>query len=140
MIEQYQAANNAYKNPFATEFALLRTTDGGTARMGNSYDTRGPEIETGRVYGQRGVMAGHGYDGLEKKLPNLERPPLPANVDPGHHGGSSGHLMHEFVKTILEDRKPMVDIRLALNMTVCGIIAHQSALKDGRRMKIPQFA
>ena len=39
--------------------------------------------------------------------------------------------MNEFVTAILEDRKPMVDITLALNMTVAGIVAHQSAGKGG---------
>lgn len=33
----------------------------------------------------------------------------------------------------------LVDIALALNLTVSGIVAHQSALKDGEWMKIPQF-
>jgi len=80
------------------------------------------------------------YSGLEKSLPNLERPPLPPTVDAGHHGGSSGRLMHEFVTAILEDRKPMVDIALALNMTVAGIVAHDSAVKGGELLKIPQFA
>jgi hypothetical protein len=47
--------------------------------------------------------------------------------------------MNEFVTAILEDRKPLVDIALALSMTVPGIVAHQSALKNGERMKIPQF-
>jgi hypothetical protein len=32
-----------------------------------------------------------------------------------------------------------VDVGLALNMTVAGIVAHQSALKDGERLKIPQY-
>jgi hypothetical protein len=48
--------------------------------------------------------------------------------------------MNEFVMSILEDRKPLVDIAQALNMTVAGIVAHQSALKDGELMKIPQYA
>jgi len=47
--------------------------------------------------------------------------------------------MNEFVTAILQDRKPLVDIALALNMTVAGIVAHQSALKDGEWMKIPQY-
>jgi hypothetical protein len=34
----------------------------------------------------------------------------------------------------------MVDIVAALNLTVAGVVAHQSALKDGELMKIPQFA
>ena len=47
--------------------------------------------------------------------------------------------MNEFVTAILEDRKPLVDIAMALNLTVPGIVAHQSALKNGERMKVPQF-
>jgi hypothetical protein len=40
---------------------------------------------------------------------------------------------------ILQDRKPLVDITTALNLTVAGIVAHQSALKGGETMKVPQF-
>ena len=47
--------------------------------------------------------------------------------------------MNEFVTAILEDRQPLVNIALALNMTVAGIVAHQSALKDGQLLKIPQY-
>ena len=47
--------------------------------------------------------------------------------------------MNEFVTAILQDRKPLVDIAQALNMTVAGILAHRSALKDGELLKIPQF-
>jgi hypothetical protein len=47
--------------------------------------------------------------------------------------------MSEFVAAILENRKPLVDVALALNLTVAGIVAHQSALKGGERIKIPQY-
>ena len=47
--------------------------------------------------------------------------------------------MNEFVTAILQDRKPLVDIAVALNMTVAGIVAHQSAVKHGKLMKIPQY-
>ena len=57
----------------------------------------------------------------------------------GSHGGSHGYLTDEFVTAILQDRAPLVDIVMALNLTVAGIVAHQSALKDGELMKIPQF-
>jgi hypothetical protein len=59
---------------------------------------------------------------------------------PGGHGGSHGYLMSEFVDAILRDRKPWVDVAQALNMTVAGIVAHQSALKDGELLKIPQYS
>ena len=47
--------------------------------------------------------------------------------------------MDEFVTAIPADRKPLVDIAMALSLTVAGIVAHQSALQNGELMKIPQF-
>ena len=140
LVKNLQPQNNRYKNPFGTEIALLRTSEGGMARMAVSWDTPGYEGEMGRVRGQRGSMIGMSYVGEEKKLPDLQCPPLPPSVAPGGHGGSHGHLMNEFVTAILEDRKPLVDITQALNLTVAGIVAHQSALKGGELLKIPQFA
>jgi hypothetical protein len=138
-VKHCQPANNRCRNAFGTETALLRTSEGGMARMIVSKDTPGPFSESGRARGQRGSFHGK-YEGLEKNLPDLNRPPLPRNVKPGGHGGSHGFLMNEFVASILQDRRPMVDVVHALNMTVAGIVAHQSALKDGELMKIPQCA
>jgi predicted dehydrogenase len=137
--DELQPANNRYGNPFGTEIALFRTSEGGMARMGVSWDTPGYGGEVGRVRGQRGSMVGTNYQGLEKKLPALDRPPLPPSVKAGGHGGSHGHLGHEFVVSILQQRKPLIDIAWALNMTVSGIVAHESALKDGETLKIPQY-
>ncbi len=139
LLEHLQPENNRYKNPFGTEIALLRTSEGGVARMAVSWDTPGAEVEVGRVRGQQGSMIGMNYAGEKKNLTDLQCPPLPPGVAPGGHGGSHGHLMNEFVTAILEDRKPLVDVVLALNMTVAGIVAHQSALKGGERLKVPQF-
>jgi predicted dehydrogenase len=136
--ELLQRENNRYKNPFGTEIALLRTSEGGMARMGVSWDTPGDGGERGRIRGQRGTFYGK-YQGLEKKLPATSRPPIPPGVKAGGHGGSHGQLTNEFVTSILADRKPLVDIAQALNMTVAGVVAHQSALKDGELMKIPQY-
>ena len=62
------------------------------------------------------------------------------SVEAGGHGGSHGPLRNEFVAAILEDRQPLVNIAWALNMTVAGIVAHQSALKGGELLKIPIYA
>ena len=137
--DELQPQNNRYRNPFGTEIAMFRTSEGGMSRMGVSWDTAGYGGEVGRVRGQRGSMTGMQYQGLQKKLPDLAKPPLPPEVQAGGHGGSHGYLGHEFVMSILEERRPLVDIIAALNMTVPGIVAHQSALKDGELMKIPQF-
>ena len=137
--DELQPQNNRYRNPFGTEIAMFRTSEGGMSRMGVSWDTPGYGGEVGRVRGQRGSMTGMTYQGLESKLPDLTRPALPPSVDPGGHGGSHGYLADEFVTSILQDRQPLVDIAMALNLTVSGLVAHQSALKDGEWLKIPQY-
>ena len=137
-IKHLQPANNRYRNAFGTEIALFRTSEGGMARMAVSWDTPGAGGEMGRVRGQKGSYDGK-YDGLEHALPPTNRPPLPPGVAGGGHGGSHGHLMNEFVTAILQDRKPLVDIAMALNLTVAGIVAHQSAVKNGKLLKIPQY-
>ncbi|MEO8271271.1 MAG: Gfo/Idh/MocA family oxidoreductase [Aureliella sp.] len=132
-------SQNRYKNAFGTEVALLRTSDGGMARMAVSWDTPGDQGEKGRVRGQKGSYYGQ-FQGLNAdQLPVVHRPALPPGVEAGAHGGSHGQLMSEFVQSILEERTPLVDIAQALNMTVAGIVAHQSALKDGELLKIPQY-
>jgi predicted dehydrogenase len=138
LVKHCTPENNRYSNPFATEIALFRTNKGGIARMGVSWDTPGDSGERGRIRGQKGSFY-EKYEGLEKILPNLKRPPIPPGVDAGGHGGSHGRLTDEFVTAILQDRNPVIDISMALNLTVPGIVAHQSALKDGELMNIPQY-
>lgn len=133
-----QAANNRYQNPFGTEIALFRTSDNGMSRMAVSWDTPGDSGEKGRIRGQKGSFYG-AYQGTETQLPDVRRPPLPPGVKAGGHGGSHGHLMNEFVLSMLQDRQPLIDIIQALNLTVSGIVAHQSALKNGELLKIPQY-
>ncbi len=58
---------------------------------------------------------------------------------PSGHGGSHNFLVHEFVDSIVKGRRPTIDIYEALAYTIPGLIAHQSALKGGERMKIPQY-
>lgn len=144
MYERYKRRDeyNPYNNPFATEIAFMRTNEGGMARMGKSNDTPGNGGESGRIRGQFGSWYGGDkgkYVGHMKDLPDLRRPPLPPGVNAGGHGRSHGRLMNEFVTAILENRQPLCDISMALNMTVCGIVAHQSALRDGELLKIPHY-
>ena len=131
-----QPSNHSYKNLSGTEITFFRTNEGGMPRMAVSWDTPGWGGEEGRIRGQRGSFYGK-YEGLEKNLPPTERPPLPPKVDPGFHGGSHGYLINEFVMAIIQNRTPLVNVAWALNMTVAGIVAHQSARKDGELIKIP---
>ncbi|MBT3274213.1 MAG: Gfo/Idh/MocA family oxidoreductase [Spirochaetales bacterium] len=129
LYPEYKAGNNPHQNLFGTEVALFKTSEGGMSRMAVSWDMKNAHGEQGRVYGQKPHN-----EGIE-----VDRPPLPPGVKGGHHGGSHGYLTNDFIESILLDRKPIVDISEALNMTLSGVIAHKSALKDGEWMDIPQY-
>ena len=135
----YRPGANKYDNQFTDEIALFQTSEGGSSRMCMCKAVHGRVVETGRVFGQRGWMDGTEYHGAEKKLPDVTRPPLPPGMPAGGHGGSHGLLANEFITAILEDRRPLVSIYEALAMTIPGIIAHQSARKDGETLKVPQY-
>lgn len=55
------------------------------------------------------------------------------------HGGSHPHMVQEFISAILEGRDSAIDATTAANWTAAGICAHESALKDAERVKIPDF-
>ncbi|MBI9107387.1 MAG: Gfo/Idh/MocA family oxidoreductase [Spirochaetales bacterium] len=55
------------------------------------------------------------------------------------HGGSHPHLVNEFVKAILEGRDSAVDAVKAANITSAGLCAHESAMNNGREVKVPDF-
>ena len=41
--------------------------------------------------------------------------------------------------SIIEDRKPWIDEILGGNITAAGICAHESAMRDGEAVIVPEF-
>lgn len=140
-------------NPFTTEIAVSRTDRGGLFRNARSK-TQGETAEAGRLRGQYAGLDSHnarieGFVGdatgkkrLEDALAaglKTKKYALPPGVAAGGHGGSHGYLADDFIDAILRGRAPKVGVIDALNMTVPGYYAHQSALKDGETLKIPEY-
>ncbi|QQR35594.1 Gfo/Idh/MocA family oxidoreductase [Devosia oryziradicis] len=61
-------------------------------------------------------------------------------IQGGGHGGSHPHMVNEFVNALLENRDPFPNVEQSANWTSVGICAHQSALKGGEIVKVPDFA
>jgi predicted dehydrogenase len=57
----------------------------------------------------------------------------------GGHGGSHPHLVHNFLLACTDQKAAMPDVETSVNWTMVGICAHQSALKGGEKVQIPQF-
>ena len=57
----------------------------------------------------------------------------------GGHGGSHPHLVNEFVNALVEDRDPRPNAITSANWTCVGICAHESAMKGGEIVRLPEF-
>jgi predicted dehydrogenase len=55
------------------------------------------------------------------------------------HGGSHPHLAHEFLAALVDDRDPFPNAVQSANWTCVGVTAHQSAMKGGEILKLPEF-
>jgi predicted dehydrogenase len=74
------------------------------------------------------------------QLSEFRRPGMPAPVETSaHHGGSHPFLVHEFVRSIVENRAPRVDARRSASWTAPGICAHESALHGGSSVPVPDY-
>jgi predicted dehydrogenase len=158
---------NAYKNPFWNETAFFKTSKGHAARVSVCWHIAAGETERGQFLGDRmsyymerpdgspntiirisqngrtsldsnGYPKGELHSEREGLNNYLDRLPEPMRVKTGH-GGSHTFLTHEFIEAVQQDRQPVVNVWEAVAYTLPGIIAHQSALKNGQTLKIRDY-
>jgi len=60
-------------------------------------------------------------------------------IQGGGHGGSHPHLVHEFVTALVEDRDPWPNAEISANWTCVGLCAHESAMRGGEIVWLPEF-
>jgi predicted dehydrogenase len=159
--------DNIYRNPFWNETALFKTNRGTSFRVAVWWKGAHRGTERAQWFGDKmsfffnhpnGMSAAvvrwttseekdsGGFARQAAVLEKYEDPkwwstpmlPAPLRHDSGHEG-SHTFLTHEFVDAVLSGRKPAVDVYEAVAYTAPGIVAHQSALKGGEQMKVPQF-
>ena len=159
--------NNIYENPFWNETAFFETNQKrpfrvevnwkGAYRGAERGEWRGskmsffsPHEESGnstivRISQQTGHDDGGFVQGANivetYKQPlwwETDMLPKPLRHNSGH-GGSHTFITHEFIDALINNRQPTVNIYEAIAYTAPGIVAHQSALKGGENMKIPNF-
>ena len=158
---------NQYHNPFWNTTAFFKTSGGHSARVSVFWHVAAGGTERGQFYGDRlsylmqrpegspdtvvriakagqTVLDANGYPegdaAIERfQQPNFfERLPEPLRVKTGH-GNSHTFLTHEFVRAVVEDRQPAVNVWEAIAYTLPGVVAHQSALRHGEVMKIKDY-
>lgn len=159
--------NNPYNNPFWNETAFFNTNQNVPFRV--EVNWKGALVEAERAEWRGDKMSFFYPDGRSKQFSvitagttlgkddagfthahnvaepyevprwwNTDMLPEPLRHDSGHEG-SHTFITHEFVDSIVNDRTPAVDVYESIAYTAPGIVAHQSALKDGAYMAIPAF-
>ncbi|MBR1588363.1 MAG: Gfo/Idh/MocA family oxidoreductase [Kiritimatiellae bacterium] len=140
----YKERKNPYGNPFRSEVAFFKTSDGGSARMTVAWGLPGYHGELGRCFGTMGCFRNDRYAGdnaIVKDLKLVRNGLPPGMANNGHHGGSHPYLTDDFLRAILvPGHKVCVDVATALNTTVSGVYAHLSAMRGGETLKIPVFS
>jgi predicted dehydrogenase len=148
-------SDNKYGNRYFNESSLMETDRGHMSRC-NVFWLVGGGGERAQWFGEKGslYMANTGLHGdlwMDRSGENPKSKPVPypdyindpmipeAMRHASGHGGSQVFLCAEFINALVENREPAVDVYKALAMTVPGIVAHQSALKNGERLKVPNF-
>jgi len=70
----------------------------------------------------------------------LSDPELPESARAGGHGTAEYSLIQDFLSSLERGAKPRIDEVRAMDMTVPGLVAHESAMKNGAWLDVPSFA
>jgi predicted dehydrogenase len=140
------------------EVGLFETCKGATVKILRSQVApRYPHLVWYSLYGTRGYVEndraddrnGQGIlwiEGEMDKKAGARRVPCPVsdpNAPPeaaqGGHGTSEYYMIRDFLNAVKTGARPPIDVMRAMDFTVPGIIAHESALQGGAWMDVPLF-
>jgi predicted dehydrogenase len=133
-----------YNNPNTFETGIFKMKNGYLAKICICWVVAGGWSERQYFGTKQTYISQSGKDLLMKKNESpksIEKPDYSNRLDKSiRNVGSarSAFLIQEFVKSILNDTQPPIDIYKAVSFTAPGICAHQSALEH-KSIKIPDF-
>lgn len=135
------------------QVALFETRNGAIVKLlRSSVAPRHPSIHYYMLQGTAGfVESGRGGDrpgmlfargemqaGTLIDCPLVD-PSLPAEARQGGHGTAEYSLIQDFLRCLETGARPSLDEVRAMDLTVPGLVAHESALQGGRWMDVPSF-
>lgn len=146
---------DAYFNgEFSNETGLFAMSNGTTMRICEFRQVGHTNSEIFRLFGTQGTFRENSWVDKANSTPLTVaemRDPLPLEVATayarvsnssdfyGGHGGSHAYLAHEFVDAIAQARTPAINVWEAARYMAAGVMAHQSALRDGERLSVPDW-
>ena len=139
---------------FSNETALFHMSNGATMRICEHRQIGHPGVETLRVFGTEGTFRDNCWLDKSTCTPlTVEemRDPLPREIEKallissegssiyGGHGGSHAYLVHEFVDAVAKGRTPEINVWEAVRYMAAGVVAHESALRNGEICIVPDW-
>jgi len=140
-------------NTIDMEVGIFKTAKGNVIKVTcGFYVAREPSFHYFSLYGTEGVLESPrgGYDGFKANfhdIPNLQgmvqlplswtHTNMPPEAHAGGHGTSEYLMINDFVRAVLDDTKPAIDIHFGLDMTLPGICAHMSAESGSAPVEVP---
>jgi len=144
-----------YKNHIGfldIEVGLFKTQKGVIIKILRSQVAARPHMVWYSLYGTKGHLENERDrgDGLYYVEGETEREGIPYPcplADPslgeegkkGGHGTSEYYMIRDFLNAVENRTSPPIDIIRAIDFTVPGIIAHQSAMEGGKWLEVPLF-
>jgi hypothetical protein len=142
------------------EVALFQTKKGMVFKALRSQVVMRPHLVYYSINGTKGSIENNRFgvhhpedpgllyieDEMDGKENNAERiscslfdPSGPEESRLGGHGSSEYYLIREFLDSVAKNRRPAIDVIRAVDFTVPGIVANESAVKGGVWLDVPQF-
>ena len=147
------ATYNKYRDNNENGIAIFRTAKGAVIRIFIGFGMYVGYDHNFAIYGTKGTILTDKTKPLEEShsfaklydMPNnfekfIEIPVKLSNTgDPYGHGGADGLMMRDFIKCIIEDTEPPIDVDMGIRISLPGIIANESAKRGGELIEIPDI-
>jgi len=136
------------------EVGLFQTENGSIVKILRSQVPSRPHMVWYSLYGTKGHLEnqrdrGDGlfytedtdkHQGGEAMPCTVVDPNAPEEAKHGGHGTSEYYMIREFLDALDAEVRPPIDVIRSMDFTVPGIIAHESAMKNGEWMDVPLFS
>ena len=145
------AKYNKYRDGNENGVAIFKTAKGTVIRVFIGFGAYVGFDHNFALYGTKGTVMTDKTKPLEEahsfaklyEIPNtfekfFEIPVALSNTgDVYGHGGVDARMIREFIKCIIDDTKPPIDIEMGIRISMPGIIAAESAKLGGELLQIP---
>jgi len=137
------------------EVGLFRTEKGAIVKILRSQVASRPHMVWYSLYGTKGHLENSrldrkSQDGLYYVEGEMDKkdggeimpcpivdPNAPEEAKQGGHGTSEYYMIRDFFDAVENRTRPPIDVIKAMDFTIPGIVAHESAMKGGEWMDVP---